>query len=152
MARRAKELLNVLDEMSGLNQVVVLDSNCSGVLPYLQKITSGTKVKTVAQLTGRSNSPDLEIHQALQDLGIQLLVFVTKNCKHFDGVHMRSVAKYFMICLLEERAFDEVLARHLVTALRYDSDLKAARSPGNYPIVYFNYKYLERMKKLIKRR
>lgn len=148
--KTSKKLINIIDEMSGLNQLIVVDSNCGSLATEIKKITPSTKVKTISQLTGKSDSPDIEIHQALQDLGIQLVVFITKNCRHFDSSRMRSVAKYYMICIIEEQTFDDILARHLVNALRYDSDLKSPRSPGSFPIVYLTYKYLAKLKKLAK--
>ena len=148
--KTSKKLITVLDEMSGLNQLIVVDSNCGSLSIAIKKITPGTKVKTITQLTGRSNSSDIEIHQALQDLDIQLVVFITKNCKHFEGSKMRSEAKYYVICIIEEQTFDDILARHLVNALRYDPELKLSREPGGFPIKYLTYKYLNQLKKLSK--
>ena len=148
--KTSKKLIDIIDEMSGLNQLIVVDSNCGSLATEIKKITPGTRVKTIEMLTGRSNSPDPEIHQALQDLNVQLIVFITKNCRHFERSRMRSVAKYYLICVIEEQTFDDILARHLVNALRYDPDLKPNRSPGSFPIIYLTYGYLDKLKQLAK--
>lgn len=153
MAKRAKELLNVLDEMAGLSQRIYVDSNCSGLVSEVLKITSSTKIYDISKLTGKTNSTDKEIHLALQKVGTQQLIFVTKNCEHFNIQDFRLDAKYYLVCITKEESFNDVLAKHLVNMCRYDPELKATnKQTGRYPYISIDYRYLNLLKDLMKKR
>jgi hypothetical protein len=152
MVKKAKELINVLDEMAGLSQRIYIDSNCSGLVSEVLKITSSTKIDDISKLTGKTNSTDKDIHLALQKVGTQQLIFVTKNCDHFNIQDFRLEAKYYLVCITKEITFNDILAKHLVNMCRYDQVLKSTnKQTGIYPYISIDYKYLNRLKNLIKK-
>ena len=151
MPKKAKEILIALDEMAGLSQVVVVDANCDGLIPEILKISKKTDVRDVKALTAEDSPSDEEIHDTLQELGIGVLVFVTKNCRHFDKPKLRSEAKYYLVCIAKEETFNDTLAKNLVFALRHDPDLKEKRTRGRYAIVYLTQNYLKDLKNLVRK-
>jgi hypothetical protein len=151
MTKKAKEILISIDEMAGLNQRIYVDSNCTGLVQSILAITKNTKVYDISHLTGKTNSLDKEIHNALQDIDIKLLVFVTKNSKHFDIRKLRSASKYYLICILGEEIFNDIIAKHIVDACRYDPELKVIRGQDDtYPVIYIDHKYIRKLKRLKK--
>jgi len=136
MPTKSKGIKISLEEVVGLSQVIVVDSNCDGLIPEVLKISKKTDIRSVKELTSGDSPSNEEIHDALQELGIRLLVFVTRNRGYFDNPKLRLEAKYYLVCVEEEETFDDTIAKNLVFALTHDSDLKKKRTRGRYPIVY----------------
>ena len=136
MPTKSKGIKISLEEVVGLSQVIVVDSNCDGLIPEVLKISKKTDIRSVKKLTSTDNPSDEDIHEALQELGTRLLVFVTRNYGYFDNPKLRLEAKYYLVCVEEEETFDDTIAKNLVFALTHDSDLKKKRTRGRYPIVY----------------
>ena len=136
MPTKSKDIKISLDDVVGLGQVIIVDSNCTGLIPEILKISKKTDIRSVKKLTSTDSPSNEEIHDALQELGIRLLVFVTRNSGYFDNPKLRLEAKYYLVCVGDEETFDDTIAKNLVFALTHDSDLKKKRTRGRYPIVY----------------
>ena len=136
MPTKTKDIKISLDDVVGLGHVIVVDSNCDGLIPEVLKISKKTDIRSVKKLTSTDNPSDEDIHEALQELGTRLLVFVTRNSGYFDNPKLRLEAKYYLVCVGDEEIFDDTIAKNLVFALTHDSDLKKKRTRGRYPIVY----------------
>jgi len=149
--KKAKDILISLDEMAGLSQVIVVDSSCDGLIAEVLKISKKTDIRRVKTLTSDDSPSDEEIHDALQELGIRLLVFVTKKGRHFHNLKLRSEAKYYLIWISNEETYNDSLAKNLVFALRHDPDLKEKRTRGRYPIVYLTQNYMKDLKNLVRK-
>ena len=150
MSKKAKEILIALEEMAGLSQVIVVDANCDGLIPEILKISKKTDARDVRPLTGEDSPLDDEIHDALQDVGIEKLVFVTRNNRHFDKPGLRLNARYSLICIPREASFNDKLAADLVFALRHDPDLKGKDIAGRYRTVYLTQPYVTKIRNLKK--
>ena len=136
MPTKTKDIKISLDDVVGLGHVIVVDSNCDGLIPEVLKISKKTDIRSVKKLTSDDSPSDEKIHDALQELRIRLLVFVTRNSGYFDNPKRRLEAKYYLVCVGDEETFDDTIAKNLVFALTHDSDLKKKRTRGRYPIVY----------------
>ena len=136
MPTKSKDIKISLDDVVGLGQVIVVDSNCDGLISEVLKISKKTDIRSVKKLTPTDNPSDEEVHEALQELGIRLLVFVSRNCGYFENPKLRLESKYYLVCIEEEETFNDTIAKNLVFALTHDSDLKKKRTRGRYPIVY----------------
>ena len=136
MPTKTKDIKISLDDVVGLGHVIVVDSNCDGLIPEILKISKKTDIRSVKKLTSGDSPSNEKIHEALQELGIRLLVFVTRNSGYFDNPKLRLEAKYYLVCVGDEETFDDTIAKNLVFALTHDSDLRKKRTRGRYPIVY----------------
>jgi len=136
MPTKSKDIKISLEDVVGLGHVIVVDSNCTGLIPEVLKISKKTDIRSVKKLTSDDSPSNEKIHDALQELGIRLLVFVTRNRGYFDNPKLRLEAKYYLVCVGDEETFDDTIAKNLVFALTHDSDLKKKRTRGRYPIVY----------------
>ena len=136
MPTKSKDIKISLDDVVGLGQVIIVDLNCDGLIREVLKISKKTDIRSVKKLTSDDSPSNEKIHDALQELGIRLLVFVTRNSGYFDNPKLRLEAKYYLVCIEGEETLDDTIAKNLVFVLTHDSDLKKKRTRGRYPIVY----------------
>ena len=135
-----------IEEMAGLSQLIVVDANLDGLIPAIKSISKKTNVKNVQSITNQTNPSDEEIHDALLELETQLIVFITKNCKHFMTRQFKDKANYYLVCVTNDFPFMDDLAKAVVYALRHDSDLKKRRLSGRFTMAYLSQDYIKTLK------
>ena len=134
-----------------LSQTIVVNSDCEGLIPEVLKLSKNANIKNVQTLTGEESPTNDEIHEALQEMGVRLLVFVTRNWNYFHKMELRSEAGYHLIWISNEENYNDTLAKNLILALEHDSDLKKIKTQGSDRIIFMAQRYVKFLKNQVKK-
>jgi hypothetical protein len=146
-----KNLHIIRKEEVDLSQTIFVDSDCEGLIPEILKLTKNVNIKNVKTLTGEDTPTNDEIHEALQEMGVGLLVFVTRNWNYFHQMELRSEAGYHLIWISNEENYNDTLAKDLILALEHDSDLKKIKTQGSDRIIFMAQRYLKFIKEEVRK-
>ena len=134
-----------------LSQTIFVDSNCAGLIPEVLKLSKNANIKNVKTLTGEDAPTNDEIHEALQEMGVRLLVFVTRNWDYFHQMKLRSEAGYHLIWISNEENYNDTLAKNLILALEHDLDLKKIKTQGSDRIIFMAQRYVKFLKEEVRK-
>lgn len=148
----SKKILHIIRrEDVDLSQTIFVDSNCEGVIPEVLKLSKNANIKNVKTLTGEDAPTNDEIHEALQEMGVGLLIFVTRNWDYFHQMKLRSEAGYHLVWVSNEQTYYDSLAKNLILALEHDSGLKKVKTQGTDRVIFMAQRYLKFLKEEVRK-
>ena len=148
----SKKILHIIRrEDVDLSQTIFVDSNCEGVIPEVLKLSKNANIKNVKTLTGEEAPTNDEIHEALQEMGVGLLIFVTRNWDYFHQMKLRSEAGYHLVWVSNEQTYYDSLAKNLILALEHDSGLKKVKTQGTDRVIFMAQRYLKFLKEEVRK-
>ena len=148
----SKKILHIIKkEDVVLSQTIFVDSDCPGLIPEVLKLSKNADIKNVKILTGEDTPTNDEIHEALQEMGVRLLIFVTRNWNSFHKIELRSEAGYHLVWVSNEETYYDSLAKDLIFALEHDSGLNKIKTVGTDRVIFMTQRYLKFLKDQVRK-